>query len=554
MSQISHTKLFNELLYESEKTRGDMVYLRQPIAGVWHDFTWKQAMHQARIMTTFLKKLGLKRGDRVGILSKNCAEWFICDFAIAMGGFVSVPLFPSQAPPTNRYILEHSESKVIFVGKLDDPLAQEQGIPDSVTRIGLPYEGGMSAAYQWNDIIRDYQCDHDNYVPKPDDLYTIAYTSGTTGSPKGAVITHGVLGNRLKRAEETFFADIEYVQVLSYLPLAHVYERVVVEGASITKKCTVSFVESLSTFARDLKQTSPNIFFSVPRLWMQFQKGVLEKIPQKKLNVLLKLPIVRTIVKKRIRESLGFGRCDLFFSGSAPISQSLLAWYEKIGIIILEGYGRTEDLAYISFSAPDKRKVGTVGKFGLGVEYRIGENNELLTRSDTMMTGYYKDEAATKEAFTADGFLRTGDEVSIDKDGFLTILGRVKDTFKTDKGEFVNPVPIESEFAHNHDIEQLCLIGLNLPQPVMLAVLSATGKLLPKDDIIRGLNDSLNAANIHLSKWEKIAGVIVCKENWTSENGFLTPTLKMKRNAIHKHYVELAKTIDFKVSLVHFED
>jgi long-chain acyl-CoA synthetase len=543
---VEHTSLktFNEQLYENEKQYADMVYLRQPINGVWHEYTWKEVMLQARKITAFLKTMGLKKGDTVGILSKNCAEWFISDFAIAIGGFISVPLFSTQHHDTINYVLDHAEVKAIFVGKLDNWQEQEKGIPDHIIRIAFPYDNPMPAKYQWKDILSDYEPDMTNYVPKMKDLYTIMYTSGTTGGPKGVMIPFEAQANLMAVAStDPIFNQAEHQHYISYLPLGHIFERMAIETTSIFKKTTVSFVESLQTFAHNLEDTSPTMFVAAPRIWTQFQKGVLAKIPQNKLNILLHIPFISGLIKKKVKQSLGLSRAYCCLSGSAPLSLALIEWYMKLGIEIDEGYGRTEDLAYISVNRPGEAVFGTVGKARPGVEIKLGPNNELLTRSKMMMTGYYKNPEATKAVFTEDGFLRTGDEARIDSNGFLTILGRVNDPFKTDKGEFVNPIPIEGMFAKNNLIEQLCLIGLTLPQPVLLVVLSEAAKKASRENVVTSLQLTLDSINPHLTKFEKVTHIIVVKEPWTPENDLLTPTLKLKRNSIHAKYIDLAHKI-----------
>jgi len=545
MNKTGDLKTFNELLYENEKKWADLVYLRQPIGGVWHEITWKEAMLRARKMTTFLKGLGLQKGDKVAIFSKNCAEWFMADFAIAMGGFISVPLFPTQHKDNIHYVLDHAEVKVIFVGKLDNWEIQEAGIPNHIIRIAFPYEQPMPAKYQWNDILAETEPDMNNYVPQLDDVYTIVYTSGTTGNPKGAMIPFRSQANIKWIIDEEQRTLSEYTVdhnfFISYLPLGHITERMVIEYVSIVQKSTVSFVESLATFAQNLRDISPTMFFAVPRIWTQFQKGVLAKISQSKLDIILKIPILSGYFKRKFKETLGLNRSLQNGSGSAPISHDLLNWYEKLGITILEGYGRTEDLTVVSRGLPGQQKAGTVGKPRPGVEVKISDEGEILTRSNIMMTGYYKNPEATKAAFTEDGFLRTGDRGAFDEEGNLIILGRVNDSFKTDKGEFVNPIPIEGKFGRNGYIEQSCLIGLTLPQPALLVVLSESAQNKDRQDITRSLKETLDAINPDLTKFEKISHIIIAKEGWTPENAMLTPTLKMKRNVIHAKYIELAQ-------------
>jgi long-chain acyl-CoA synthetase len=551
MNNNKTLKTFNEFLYENEKKWADMVYLRQPIAGAWRDLTWKETMLRARKIAAFLKSLGLKKGDRVSIFSKNCAEWFIADFAISMGGFVSVPLFATQHPDNIRYVLDHAEVKAIFVGKLDNWPIQEPGISDHIIRIAFPYENPMPAKYQWNDLLAEFKPDMDNYVPELDDLYTIMYTSGTTGNPKGAMIDYRALAHAPEMIyAEGIFTKEELNIFFSYLPLGHIFERMALEYNSILTKSTVAFTESLATFAQNLQDISPTFFIAVPRIWTQFQKIILTKMPQHKLDILLKIPIISYLIKRKIKGALGLSR-SVNASGSAPLSPAVMEWYNKLGIEIDEGYGRTEDLTYVSVNKPGHQRIGTVGTVRPGIEVKIAENGEILTRSKMMMTGYYKDIEATKQVFTKDGFLKTGDEGKFDAEGNLIILGRINDSFKTDKGEFVNPIPIEGKFGENSLLEQTCLIGLNLPQPALLVVLSEPATKMDPKAVTKSLKSSLDSINPNLTKYEKVSHVFVVKEGWTPENGLLTPTLKMKRKSLHEKYIQLAQAnMDNKEAVV----
>ena len=529
-----------EVFYRWEAERANKTFLRQPFKGQWHHTTWKEAGDQIRRMVTYLQGLGLEKGDKVAIISKNCGNWLMSDLAIQMGGFVSVPLYPTISADMIKYIMEHSEAKAIFIGKLDDWEPQRRGIPEGVHCITYPMWPEVGDNYvNWADIMKSNDPITDNPVPDPDDLLTIVYTSGTTGTPKGVVHNfRGVssaaswafdeLGDEIKRdGTERFF---------SYLPLSHIAERVLVEMGGLYTGSMISFAESIEDFPKNLKDTKPTVFLSVPRLWSVFQSKILEKMPQNKLNILLKIPIINNIIKKKIQSGLGLEHARTLLSGAAPLAADTMKWYDSLGMQINEAYGMTENGAYSHLTFRNRRKIGAVGVTWENVEARIGDEDEIQVKSVANMVGYFKEPELTAESFTEDGFLKTGDQGRIDEDGFLWITGRVKDIFKTDKGKYVAPAPIELAMERNTDIEQVCLVGTNLIQPIALVVLSEDSQKKPKSDVAAGLQRTLEAVNPTLDKHEKTKKIVVVRDAWTIENEILTPTLKIKRGKVEARY------------------
>ncbi|MDQ2995272.1 MAG: AMP-binding protein, partial [Pseudomonadota bacterium] len=496
-------------LYDHEANHADRIYLRQPINGVWHEFTWRQVMDQARRMAAFLQSLGLKKGDRVAILSKSCAHWFMADFAIMLAGFVSVPLYYNQNTKDIGYILQHADAKAIFVGKLDNWAEQEKAIPFHIERIAFPYENPMPAKYQWSNIIAETAPLQTNHMPKPDDIFTIFYTSGTTGTPKGAFYTYGKSDSAMTLwNEDTAKWNLPIKRNLfCYLPLAHCFERIAIEFWSLYFDTNVSFPESIKLFPVNLREVSPTIFCAVPRIWQVFQSGILNKVSQSKLNIVLNIPILSGLIKKKIKHELGLGNAFVCVSGAAPLPSTLLLWYKKLGITIIEGYGQTENFIYATINSLYQQKPGSVGIARDKVELKIGENEELLIRSPSLMDGYYLDPKQTAETIDAEGFLHSGDKAEIDDDGFVFITGRLKDQFKTAKGEFIVPTPIELAFAHNPDIEQCCLIGSDLKQPVLVANLSAAAKLKTKEFVNANISATLFSVNQSLPHYQRVSKV-----------------------------------------------
>ena len=530
-------KMPQEMLQSWESTRPEHVYLRQRIDRQWHEFNWRRVTDEARRMAAAMTALGVERGARVGIISKNCAHWFIADFALMVGGFVSVPLYPTANARTIRYVLEHSECRACFIGKLDDFEPQCVGIPAELITVAFPYPT-MPCTYQWNDLIAAHEPLAQDHVPAPEDTMTIIYTSGSTGSPKGVVHSyHNFASTGTRLGELLGWHDGD--RCLSYLPLAHVVERGFVEASSLYYNGQIHFAESLATFADDLKAVRPTLFGSVPRLWKQFQLAVFARLPERKLDGLLRIPILSIVVARRIRQGLGLQAVRWLGSGSAPIAPSLLAWYQRLGLPIRECWGMTETFALGTATGPkEPYRFGTVGQPMPEAELKIGVGKEILIRVPSMMDGYYKEPDMTAAAFDEDGFLKTGDRGEIDEDGYVRITGRTKEIFKSAKGKYVAPAPIEGLLAQNPLIELACVLGLGMPQPVALIQLAESG-MDDRERVRERLIDTLAMVNAELESHERLDRLVVVREAWTPENGLLTPTLKLKRDVIEARYSDL---------------
>ncbi|QSX30323.1 AMP-binding protein [Shewanella cyperi] len=517
------------------ETRGDEVYLRQPINGQYRDFSWRQVQQQMQQLAGGLRHLGLVPGDKIAVLSKNCAEWFISDLALMYGGYISVPIYPTANADTIRFVLEHSGAKAIIIGKLDHWAEQEAGLGGSILRLAMPYDT-MPTQYGWQQLLTMGQPLLEAPLPKLDDTMTLIYTSGSTGKPKGAIQTFGSYAwtcSAVVRDLKTSGED----RLLSYLPLAHITERVAIEGSSFYSGSPVAFVENLDTFVADVQRMRPTVFFSVPRLWTLFQKNIIDKIGYNKLQLLLKIPLIGYLVKRKIHKGLGLDQCRLLGSGSAPIPASLIQWYHSIGLDICEAWGMTENSAYSIINYPfDANKIGTVGKPIVGCDVRRGEDGELLVKSPGLMSGYYLQPEATAAAFDGDGFFHTGDLCTIDEDGCISITGRVKDNFKTSKGKYVAPVPIERKLAQDPHIELICVIGSGLPHPIALVQLSEGAKLQPREEVRVSIKATLDAINPNLESHETVDAVVVVTDPWTIENDVLTPTLKIKRHVLEARF------------------
>ncbi|MEH8196857.1 AMP-binding protein [Aeromonas allosaccharophila] len=531
-------KLPLEMLYHWERQCPDRTYLRQTINREYVDFTWGEVADEARRMVTALRHLGLVAGDKVALLSKNCAQWFIADLAMQMGQYVSVPIYPTANVDTIEYVLRHSEAKAIFVGKLDDWKSQEAGVPADLLRIAFPYDT-MPASHQWDDLLEAHEPIADSPVQAPDSLLSLVYTSGSTGKPKGAMLSVERYAWSCEKLVETVGLCAND-RGFSYLPLAHITERVYVYGGSLYGCAEIAFPESLDTFIEDVKRCRPTVFISVPRLWAMFRIKIHEKLPQKKLELLLKIPLISGLIKRKLQKGLGLDQARVLGCGSAPVSPALLQWYLSLGLKVTEAWGMTENHAYSTINYPFRAdKIGTVGKAGLGVTIKISDEGEILCRCEGMMLGYYKDPEHSAEAIDAEGWLHTGDMGKLDREGYLTITGRMKDVFKTAKGKYVAPVPIEGLLGQEPIIEQLCVIGYGMPQPIALVQLAESAMKGNRDEINARLEAARVRVNDQLESHAKIRGILVVKSPWNIENGVLTPTMKIKRHLLEQKYAHV---------------
>jgi long-subunit acyl-CoA synthetase (AMP-forming) len=375
-----------------------------------------------------------------------------------------------------------------------------------------------------------------------DETSILVYTSGSTGRPKGVEHSFRAMAAAAKGVSQALNMT-EKDRQLSYLPLAHVFERYAVEACSFHVATHLFFADSLDTFIEDVKRCEPTLFHSVPRLWLKFQQGVLAKMPAEKLARLLKLPLVGGIVKKKVLKGLGLHKSRIAVSGSAPIPPELIEWYRALGLELLEGYGMTENFAYSHVSLPGRSRVGYVGNPLPGVQQRISPEGEVLIKSPSDMKGYYKEPELTRASFTEDGFLKTGDRGELDSEGRLKITGRVKELFKTSKGKYVAPAVIENLLNADSHIEMSCVSGAGQPQPFAMVMLSEQlrGRLKQGEDragVDQALHKLLKHVNGQVEEWEQLQFLVVIQQEWQIENGFLTPTMKLKRSVVEDAYAK----------------
>ena len=528
-----------EAFYHWETSTPDSPFLRQPIDGKWSVYSYKTAGDEIRRIASGIKSLNLPPQSNIAILSKNCAHWVMADLAIWMAGHISVPIYPTFSANSIRYILEHSEAKAIFIGKLDDFVNQRSAFSDTIHKISFPFYG-PNEGILWNDLLKNSPLT-ENYLPVPEGLATIMYSSGTTGTPKGVMLSFKAF-DFLGKSMTKHFKLSKPERFFSYLPMSHIAERAYIEISVLYSGSNISFAESLEKFPANLQEVQPTLFGGVPRIFAKFQEGVLKKMPQAKLDRLLSIPIVASIVKKAIQKKMGLNKVKLIIGGAAPIPVSVLTWFKKIDLHIQEVYGMTENGGFSHGDHGSWLRFGTVGRAWEGIESRIGEDGEILVKHPGLMMGYFKDPETTASVFTSDGFLKTGDKGMMNKEGYLTITGRIKDQFKTDKAKFISPGPIETKLLINKDIEQVCVVGIGIPQPIALITLSQLGKEKSKESLLQSIETTVDEINLTLESYEQLEKAVILKGSWTTENGLMTPSLKVKRNEIEKIHLQAYPT------------
>ena len=539
---MAERRLMLDHVYDHERNQAVRIYLTQPVGGGQVvDYTWAQVLDQSRRMAAHLQSRGLAPGARVALLSKNCAHFVMAELAIWMAGGTTVAIFPTETAATVRYVLEHSESSLLFVGKLDTWEHQKPGVPAGLPCIALPLAPEGHGLETWDAIASRTAPLAGHPSRAADDLAWLMYTSGSTGTPKGVMHTfEGVTAAATGIADDLarrLGADAER-RVLSYLPLAHSFERSWIEAASLVDGRThVFFAEALDTFLDDLRRARPTLFISVPRLWLKFQQGVFAKMGPARLERLLKIPVLGRIVARKVRAGLGLDAVLMAGSGSAPIPPDLIAWYRRIGLPLYEGYGMTEDNSYSFSSSEQFNAPGCVGVAMPGVQARISPEGEILVKSPGRLKGYYKRPDLDAESFTEDGFFRTGDLGELDERGILKITGRAKELFKTAKGKYIAPAPIENAINAHPLVELSMVSGVGQPAAYAIVVLAEAVRPRQADPSVRTeveaeLGRMLQQVNRELPDYAQLRMIVVADEAWSIENGCLTPTMKIRRSRI----------------------
>jgi len=527
-----------------------------------------------------LQEWGIRKGDRVAILSENRPEWTIADFACLLLGAVVVPVYTTLTGEQTAYILQDSGARIIFVSS-EKQLMKIRSVQDqtSIERIVVMDAAETAHAVQMQRLMHDGPKERDKQFDSaargiaPDDLATIIYTSGTTGTPKGAMLTHGNLASNIAHSLSGFNVRGGEISI-SFLPLSHVTARHV-DLAMLSRGVTLAYVSSLDQLPQALLEVRPTIFVGVPRVYEKVHGQVDTKakgFPKKWIyrwalsvgrahrdEILadetprsLAWKICDRLVYAKVRAGLG-GRAEVFISGGAPLGRELAEWYADIGIRIDEGYGLTETSPVIAVNSPQAHKLGTVGKTLPNVEVRIADDGEILVRGPSVFKGYWNQPKETQAAL-ADGWFKTGDIGKLDADGFLSITDRKKDLIKTSGGKFIAPQPLENSLKHSPLIAEAVVVGDKRKFPAVLVapyfpvledwaranqVVFSSREELVVHAKVKALYEGIVAdVNRNLARYEQLKKVILVAEEFSTENGALTASMKLRRRVVEERYRE----------------
>ena len=585
------------LFLEAVETCGDKTALRKKEFGLWHDISWRDYYRNVRLVGAALISLGLARGDRVSIIGDNSPEWVFADLGVQCAGGVAVGVYATNAWPQVEYVIDHSDSKFFFVEN-EEQLDKWLHFRDRVSclrKVIVWDTEGLRAfkdpmVMSFDDLLEigrqavedaPGRFEERMRAVTPGDLSVLIYTSGTTGQPKGAMLTHGNV-TWMARAIAVDNPIYDHDEVLSFLPLCHIFERLFSVFAHIAHRYVVNFVEKPDTVTDNMKEVSPTVGYAVPRIWEKYYSAVMIrmsdatwakrmvfaaalKIGRLRADRLMnfeKIPFFLRLgygaahfaVLRKLKERLGFERIRVAYSGAAPIAPDILHFFQAIGVNLIEGYGQTESTGVTCISPVGRVKFGTVGPPLKGTEIRIAADGEILVKSPGVFRGYFKNEESTAETIV-DGWLHSGDVGEIDEDGYLRITDRKKDIIVTAGGKNITPQFIENKLKASVYINDAvvigdrrkfltCLIMIDEDNVVKYAqdhkIQFSTYKDLTVNQAVRELiGQEIKRVNETLSRVEQIKKFTILPKKLYEEDGEVTPTMKVKRKYINEAFSDL---------------
>lgn len=571
--QIDDQEDLTTTLRERAESEPRREILRYHDGAGWRSMTWAQVHERSRELAAGLVALGLDKGERVALMASTRVEWTLSDYAILMAGGVTVPIYETSSADQCAWILSNSESSHAIAGTADHGkrVDEARGQATELGEIFVIADGGLDKLAEH--ATDDARAEVDRRVEAlgRDDLASIIYTSGTTGNPKGCMLTHS---NLLITARATHVTMSEFFtrqdSTLLFLPLAHSFARIIQFGC-VENEVLLGYARSVDTMTEDLPAFQPTFLLAVPRVFEKVYNGAQRKAggglkgklfagavataqewsgsdsPGAVTN--LKREVFDKLIYSKLRAGLG-GRVRYCVSGGAPLAPHIAHFFNAAGVTILEGYGLTETSAASVVNPPKANKIGTVGRPQAGVEIKIDEDGEVLLRSPGVFSGYWRNEAATRESFTADGWYRTGDIGELDEDGYLKITGRKKELIVTAGGKNVAPAVLEERLKSHRLVSQVMVVGDNRPFIGALITLDPdelkafaeeqnldTGERLADHPKVREeLQKAVDHANAAVSKAESIRKFRVLERDFSEENGELTPTMKLKRPKVTEHF------------------
>ena len=579
---MTPTRLFEFIEHQKEHAPLEKAFTTK-YNGTWESVSSTEFLNQSRAISRALVGMGIKAGDKIAMISSNNrTEWSLVDVGLLTLGAVNIPIYPTISATDYEYILNHSESLYCFVSD-QEVYDKVKAIQKNVKSLKKIYSfDQIKGCAHWSELLDEgANTNHDNSVNqmrdrvKPEDLATIIYTSGTTGVPKGVMLSHDNVVSNVISSSKRLPLTIGEATALSFLPICHIFERVILY-IYMYNSVTVYFAESIDTIGDNLKEIKPNVMTAVPRLLEKVYdkiyargaelSGIKKSLFYWAVDIGLqyepygqngawyefKLKIARKLILSKWQEALG-GNLELIASGSAALQPRLARVFTAAGMTLVEGYGLTETSPVISVNdmRQDQFKIGTVGKVIDGVEVKIAEDGEILCKGPNVMMGYYKEEKMTQEVMTGE-FFQTGDIGELDSEGFLKITDRKKEMFKTSGGKYIAPQVIENQMKQSLFIEQIMVVGSGRKMPTAVIqpnvdhviqwlkekgiVYDSLAQAVQEPLLKEAIEKEVERHNQYFGSWEQVKKIELTPEEWSIDEGHLTPTMKLKRKVVAKKY------------------